>query len=205
MIEADEKRVQQTSHQAQSHDNIQNREEFVHKLKKLEDFGNFSAETTKVITAMFSQLQLCNDDLAKLTGHMATLGKTLTLAQFAYIMKHSLHPLVQLSIPLHLCSPADLKFKKMTLTLAETREERAVNLMLPRPYHPDLTSLPSKHATQALAAAIHTVLQKHAFDSHESQNTICEQFQIAPKKLYEALTGKCYDTSVKLTKAEKAK
>ena len=100
---------------------------------------------------------------------------------------------------------AKLKFKKMRLTLAETREERAVNLMLPRAYHPDLTSLPSKHATWALTAAIHTVLWKHVFDSHKLQNTICEQFQIAPKKLYEALTGKCYDAHVKLTKAEKAK
>ena len=43
------------------------------------------------------------------------------------------------------------------------------------------------------------------FDSHESQNTICEQFQIAPKKFYEALTGKCYNAGIKLTKAEKAK
>ena len=93
----------------------------------------------------------------------------------------------------------------MRLTPAETREERVVNLMLPRPYHPALTSLPLKHATRALTAAIHTVLRKHVFDSNESQNTICEQFQIAPKKLYEALTGKRYDPGVKLTKAEKAK
>ena len=77
--------------------------------------------------------------------------------------------------------------------------------MLPRPYHPALTSLPSKHATWALTAAIHTVLQKHVFNSNESQNTICEQFQIAPKKLYEALTGKHYNAGIKLTNAEKAK
>ena len=159
MIEADY--VQQTPHQAQSPDDIENGEEFVHKLKKLEDFGDFSAEATKVIAAMFSQLQLCHDDSAKLAGHIATLGKTLTPGQFTYIMKHSLHLLVQLSIPPHLCSLADLKFKKMRLTPAETREERAVNLMLPRPYHPALAILPLKHATQVLAAAIHTVLWKH--------------------------------------------
>ena len=143
IIEADEKHIQQTPHQAQSPNNIENGEEFAH--------------------------------------------------------------LVKLSIPLHLSSLTDLKFKKMRLTLAETREDRAVNLMLPRPYQPALTSLPSKHETQVFTAAIHTVLRRHVFDSHESENTICEQFQIALKKLYEALTGKHYDPIIKLNKAEKAK
>ena len=76
--------------------------------------------------------------------------------------------------------------------------------MLPKPFHPSLTNLPSKHATWALASAIHTVLQKQIFNSKESPNSICEEFKIAPKKLYEALMGKCYDPGVKLTKAEKA-
>ena len=94
MIEADEEHIQQTPHQAQSPDDIENGEEFVHKLKELEDFGEFSAEVTKVITAMFGQFQLFHDNSVKLAGHMATLGKTLTLVQFSYIIKHSLRPLV---------------------------------------------------------------------------------------------------------------
>ena len=32
---------------------------------------------------------------------------------------------------------------------------------------------------------------------------VSEQSQFTPKKLYEALTGKCYDPGHKLTKAEK--
>ena len=76
--------------------------------------------------------------------------------------------------------------------------------MLPRPFHSSLASLPTKHATWAHVAAIHTVLRKHIFNSNESPNSICEEFQIAPKKLYEALTGKCYDPGIKLAKAEKA-
>ena len=134
---------------------------------------------------------------------MSQLNKTLQPEQFMYVMKHSLCPLVQLSIPPHLCSPAELKFDKLRLTEAERKEEHAMNMMLPRPYHPSLASLPPKHATHALAAIIHAVLCKHIFNSKESLNTICEQFQIAPKKLYEGMMGKHYDPGVKLMKAEK--
>ena len=47
-------------------------------------------------------------------------------------------------------------------------------------------------------------LRKHIFNSKESPTTICEEFQIAPKKLYKGMMGKCYDPGVKLSKAEKA-
>ena len=75
--------------------------------------------------------------------------------------------------------------------------------MLPRPYHPSLATLLAKHATWVLAAVIHTVIRKHVFKSKESPNTICEEFQIAPKKLYEGMMGKHYDPGVKLSKAER--
>ena len=47
-------------------------------------------------------------------------------------------------------------------------------------------------------------MRKHVSNSKESPNSIREEFQIVPKKLYGALTGKHYDPGVKLTKAEKA-
>ena len=172
MFELDEEQVQQTPQQAQSPDNIKDGEEFIHKLKKVEDFGNFSKEATKSLTVMFAQLQLCHKNSAKLAGHMVELSKTLKPAQFTCIMKHSLRPLVQLSIPPYLCFPTKLKFNKLHFTPAETKEERAVNLMLPRPFHPSLASLPTKHAIWVLAAAIHTVLQNHIFNSKESPNSI---------------------------------
>ena len=74
--------------------------------------------------------------------------------------------------------------------------------MLPRPCHTSLAPLP-KHSTHALAAIIHVVLCKHIFNSKESPTTICEEFQIAPMKLYKGMMGKCYDPRVKLSKAEK--
>ena len=119
-------------------------------------------------------------------------------------MKHSLRPLVQLSLPPRLCSPVDLKFSKLCLTPQETKEEIGINQCLPRPFHPALAVLPPKHPTHCLVAVIHTVLQRHLFNSKESSSTISEEFQVAPKKLYEGLTGKRYDPGQKLTKAEEA-
>ena len=129
---------------------------------------------------------------------------TLTPKQYTYVMKHSLHPLVQLSLPSCLCSPADLKFSKLHLTPQETKEEMSINQYLPRPFHLVLAVLPPKHPTCCLAAVIHTVLWRHLFNSKESTSTISEEFQVTPKKLYEGLTGKWYDPRQKLTKAEKA-
>ena len=123
MFEPDKVQVQQTPQQAQSPDDIEDREESIHKLKKLEDFGDFSKQATKSLVVKFTQLQLCHENSTKLAGHMVELSKTLEPAQFTYIMKHSLQPLVQLSIPPHLCSPAKLKFNKLHLTPAETKEE----------------------------------------------------------------------------------
>ena len=94
------------------------------------------------------------------------------------------------------------EFDKIRLTSAERKEERAANLMLPRPYHPSLATLPTKHATCALAAIIHAVIRKLVFNSKESP--ICEEFQITPKKVYEGMTGKHYYPGAKLSKAEKA-
>ena len=50
---------------------------------------------------------------------------------------------------------------------------------------------------------MHINLRRYVFQSKESQNTISKQFQVAQKKLYEALTGKWYDPGHKLMKAEK--
>ena len=55
---------------------------------------------------------MCHENIAKMAGHLVQLGSTLTPKQYTYIMKHSLHPLVQLSLPPCLCSPVDLKFSK---------------------------------------------------------------------------------------------
>ena len=189
--------------QQQSPDDIPEAEEITDKLA-IEDMEELDERSVKNITSLFTTLQMCHENSAKMAGHLVQLGSTLTPKQYTYIMKHSLHPLVQLSLPPHLCSPVDLKFSKLHLTPQETKEEIGINQCLPRPFYPALAVLAPKHPTHCLMAVIHTILWRHLFNSKESTSTISEEFQVTPKKLYEGLTGKWYDPGQKLTKAEKA-
>ena len=190
--------------QQQSPDDIPEAEEITDKLAEIEDMEELDARSINNITGLFAALQMCHENSAKMVGHLVQLGSTLTPKQYTYVMKHSLCPLVQISLPPLLCSPADLKFSKLHLTPQEKKEEIGINQCLPRPFHRALAVLPPKHLTQCLVAIIHTVLRRHLFNSKESTSTISEEFQITPKKLYEGLTGKQYDPGQKLTKVEKA-
>ena len=193
--------VEEQPSQQQSPDDIPEAEEITDKLEEIEDMEELDARPVNNITSLFATLQMCHENCAKMAGHPVQLGSTLTPKQYTYIMKHSLHPLVQISLPPCLCSPVDLKFSKLHLTPQETKEEIGINQCLPRPFHLVLAVLPPKHPTHCLAAIIHTVLWRHLFNSKESTSTISEEFQVTPKKLYEVLTGKQYDPRQKLTKA----
>ena len=190
--------------QQQSPDDIPEAERITDKLAEIENMEELDARSINNITGLFAALQMCNEDSTNMAGHLVQLGSTLTPKQYTYVMKHSLHPLVQISLPPCLCSPADLKFSKLCLTPQETKEEIGINQCLPRQFLPALAVLPLKHPTRCLAAIIHTVLQREFFNTKESTSTISEQFQIAPKKLYEGLTGKQCDPGQKLTKVEKS-
>ena len=176
--------------QQQSPDDIPEAEEITDKLAEIENMEQLDARSINNITSPFAALQMCYENSTKMAGHLVQLGSTLTPKQYTYIVKHSLHPLVQISLPPHLYSPADLKFSKLHLTPQETKEEIGINQCLPRPFHPALAVLPPKHPTRCLVAIIHTVLRRELFNTKESTSTISEQFQVAPKKLYEGLTGK---------------
>ena len=190
--------------QQQIPDDIPEAEEITDKLAEIEDMEELDERSVKSITSPFATLQMCHENSAKMAGHLVQLGSTLTPKQYTYVKKHSLCPLVQLSLPSRLCSPVDLKFSKLYLTPEETREEIGINQCLPRPFHLASAVLAPKHPAHCLAAVIHTILQRHLFNSKESISTISEEFQVTPKKLYEGLTGKWYDPGQKLTKAEKA-
>ena len=183
--------------QQQSPDDIPEAEEITDKLAEIKDMEELDARSVNNITSLFATLHMCYENSAKMAGHLVQLGSTLTPKQYTYIMKHSLCPLVQLSLPPRLCSPVDLKFSKLCLTPQETKEEIGINQCLPRPFHPALAVLPPKHPTHCLVAVIHTVLQRHLFNSKESSSTISEEFQVAPKKLYEGLTRKQYESWTK--------
>ena len=93
--------------------------------------------------------------IANAASSLASLGHRLHPHQFQFLLKHSIHPLIQLQIPAHLCHPGELRFEKQYLSNDELYKQRCVNTPLPRPYLPSLDSIPPKHPTRALAAAIH--------------------------------------------------
>ena len=120
--------------QQQSPDDIPEAERIKDKLAEIEDMEELDARSINNITSLFAALQMCHENSTNIAGHLVQLGSTLTPKQYTYIMKHSLHPLVQILLPPHLCSQ-------------ETKEEIGINQCLPRPLHPALAVLPPKHPT----------------------------------------------------------
>ena len=136
---------EQLSQQQSPHD-IPEAEEIKVKLAEIKDMEELDERSVKSITGLFITLQMCHENSTKMAGHLVQLDSTLTPKQYTYIMKHSLCPLIQLSLSSHLCSPADLKFSKLHLT----PEEIGVNQCLSRPFHLALAVLALKHPTPTL-------------------------------------------------------
>ena len=90
MFKPDKDQFQQSPQQAHSPYYIEAADEFIHELKKVEDFGDLSKDAVKALSGMFAQLQLCHENAAKLAGHMVQLNKMLQPEQFTYVKKHSL-------------------------------------------------------------------------------------------------------------------
>ena len=130
------------------------------RLAALPNFKKIDGDDREKVCDLFDSLSTAHAAIADIAGNLATLGRRLDPTQFQFLLKHSVQPLAQLQGPARLCNPADLTFTKASLTDKEMFEQRAMNNMLPRPYHPDLEAVDSKHPTRALAAAIHYQIRK---------------------------------------------
>ena len=102
--------IDEQQSQQQSPDDIPEAEEIKDKLAEIEDMEELDARSIN-ITSLFAALQMCHEHSTKMAGHLVQLGSILTLKQYTYVMKHSLCPLVWISLPPCLCSPVDLKFQ----------------------------------------------------------------------------------------------
>ena len=124
-------------------------------LEALPGFKKFKGGERSAISELFTSLQSAHNASAKVAGHLAVLARTLQPSQFEFILKHIVHPLIQFEVPPRLCNPAELHFVKSNLTTGETFEQRAMNTILSRPYHPKLETVESKHPTRCLAVVVH--------------------------------------------------
>ena len=138
-----------------STDNIMRVDHILNCLKALPGFRKFEGGERSAISELFSSLQSAHNASAEVARHLAVLARTLQPSQFEFILKHSLHPLIQFEAPPRLCNPVELCFAKSNLTTEETFEQRAVNNILPRPYHPKLETVEGKHPTRCLMVAVH--------------------------------------------------
>ena len=154
------------------------------------NFTAIQSDQQEMVCELFDSLQTVHTAIADIAGTLATLGRTLDPNQFQFLLKHSVHPLVQLQVPAHLCHPSELKFANEHLTDDELYEQCAVNTVVPRPHHPNLDQVPAKHPTRALAGAIHYQLRKRMFTKFAaSQTDIADLFQVKQKKFFTSITG----------------
>ena len=144
----------------------------------------------EAVCDLFDSLQTVHAANVGASGILASLGRRLHPHQFQFLLKHSMHPLMQLQIPAHLSNPAELMFAKQHLTDDELYEQHCVNTLLPKPQHPYLDNIPAKHATRALAAAIHYQVRKCMCTKFMTlQNEIADLFQVEQKKFFTSITG----------------
>ena len=122
-----------------STDNILTGHQMLNRLEKLPGFKTYEDGEEMAIVQLFYALQWAHNTATEVMGHLAFLGRTLSPSQFSFILKHLVRPLIQFNIPPpYLCHPGELTFVKADLTPDETFEQRAVNRMLPKPYHSKL-------------------------------------------------------------------
>ena len=141
-----------------STDNIMWAEHILNQLEALPGFKKFEGSEQFAISELFTSLQSAHNASAEVARHLAVLARKLQPSQFDFILKHSVHPLLQFEVPPRLCNPRELHFMKSNLTSEETFKQWAVNNILPRPYHPKVETVEGKHATMYLTAAVHSQL-----------------------------------------------
>ena len=173
-----------------STENLMTSPRALNRLAALPDFTDIEGADREVVCDLFYPLQTAHEAITDASGILASLGQRLHSNQFQFLLKHSMHPFIQLQIPAHLCHLGELRFMKQQLTNDKLYEQHCVNTLLPRPHHPDLHSIPPKHPTRALAAAIHYHLWKRLCTKfNASQTEIANLFQVERKKFFTSITG----------------
>ena len=143
-----------------STENLMTGHRALNRLAALPNFKDIKGADREEVCELFDSLQTAHAAIADAASSLASLGQRLHPHQFQFLLKHSICPLIQLQIPAHLCHPGELRFEKQHLSNDELYKQRCVNTLLPRPNHPAFDSIPPKHPTRALAAAIHYHLWK---------------------------------------------
>ena len=142
-----------------SADNIPSGHQMLNKIAALPNFTPFKSGYQMSIVQLFMTLQCTHNTVAEVAGHLAFLRCTLHPDQFSFILKHSVRPLIHLSVPAGLSDPTLLQFEHPALMEEEQFEEKVINAVLPMPHHPELEKLLPKDPMHCLAGAVHYILR----------------------------------------------
>ena len=139
-----------------SSDNIPTGPEVTSKMRLQGNIQAFDKKGQEAVTKLFDHLQDAHNHMAQVAQAVVTLSKVSSPEQFTFVLQLAVRPIILLKIPPHLSAPTELKFEKERLTPEEITEENCCNLILPRPFHPKLSSI-------ALNTPQDVWLQQHTF------------------------------------------
>ena len=196
-------RLEETADKVQqrvSSDSIPIGPEVTSKMRLQGNIQTFDKKGQEAVTKLFGHLQDAHNHMAQVAQAVVDLSKVSSPEQFIFVLQLAVRPIIQLKIPPHLSAPTELKFEKERLTPEEITEENCCNLILPRPFHPKLSSIAFKHPTRCLAAAAHFLIRKKLFNSKYPQLLVAKDFAVAEKKLHLTVSGRKYDPGKKAPK-----
>ena len=186
--------------QCVSSDSIPTGPKVTSKMRLQGNIQAFDKKGQEAVTKLFGHLQDAHYHMAQVAQTVVNLSKVSSPEQFTFVLQLAVRPIIQLKIPPHLSAPTELKFEKERLTPEEITEENCCNLILPRPFHPKLSSIAFKHPTRCLAAATHFLIRKKLFNSKYPQLLVAKDFAVAEKKLHLAVSGRKYNPGKKAPK-----
>ena len=140
--------------QCVSSDSIPIGPEVISKMRLQAKLPDFDEKGQQAVTKLFSHLQDAHNHMAEVAKAVVDISTVASPEQFTFILQNAVRPLIQLKVPPHLSAPTELRFEKERLTPEEMTEENCCNLILPRPFHPKVSTVSHKDPTRCLAAAV---------------------------------------------------
>ena len=116
-----------------STDNIITGTQALSRLAAMPNFTAIQGNQWEMVCELFDSLQTAHTAVADITGILATLGRTLDPNQFQFLLKHSVHPLVQLQV----CQPAYVTPVSLSLQKNISPMMNYMNNMELTQYYPD--------------------------------------------------------------------
>ena len=131
-----------------SSDSIPTGPEVTSKMHLQKTITPFDKKGQEAVTNFFDHVQDAHNHMAQVAKAVVDLSKVSSPDQFTFVLQLAVRPIIQLKIPPHLSAPTELRFDKERLTPEEITEENCCNLILPRPFHPKLSTIAFKHPTR---------------------------------------------------------